>query len=174
MIDTSRTIGIEGSRIKLLALALAGVVMTGASLALVLLPDFAGNYVVRGIGYLGAIFFGACTAIAVSRALRAQEIVVTISPQGVRDTRVAAEVIPWRAVRRIFTWEFRNQKVMVVVVDPAVEQSMTLTRMARWTRKANAALGADGLCIAATGIKISHDTLFATATAYARQHGGNA
>jgi hypothetical protein len=75
--------------------------------------------------------------------------VVTVTPEGIRDTRVAAEVIPWSAITGISTWQYRGQKIMVLAVDPATESGLTLTRIARWSRGANRALGADGLCIAA-------------------------
>jgi hypothetical protein len=44
-------------------------------------------------------------------------------------------------------------------IDPAVERKLTLTRMARWSRGPNRALGADGLCIATTGLKIDYPAL---------------
>jgi hypothetical protein len=63
---------------------------------------------------------------------------------------------------------YRRQKIIVLVVEPATEASLALTPIVRWTRDANRALGADGLCIAAQGLKIDHDTLLATITAYAQ------
>jgi len=56
----------------------------------------------------------------------------------------------------------------VLAVDPAVEGALTLTAIAKWTRGANSAIGANGLCITALGLQADYDTLFATALAYAR------
>jgi hypothetical protein len=174
MLDTSRTIEIAGSPAKLILLSLCGVAMTLVSLAIAvpLFPDFRPDLLVRIVGSFGAVFFGFCTLIAVVRFARAREPVVTLAPQGIRDTRVAAEFIPWRAIRGLSTWQYQRQKIMVLAVDPAVERTLTLTRIARWSRGPNRALGADGLCVAATGLKIDYDTLFAASVAYARAHGG--
>jgi hypothetical protein len=92
--------------------------------------------------------------------------VITISPEGIRDTRIATALIPWSAVSNISTWEFSNQKAMVLAIPPGVEDQLGLTRMARVTRDANCALGADGLCVTAAGVKIDYDTLLQTSLDY--------
>jgi hypothetical protein len=171
---TARTIEIEGSPAKLAILLLSGVAMTAVSIGLLLIPDYRGDVFVGLIGYSGTAFFGFCTLVAVVRFVRAKAVVVMISPQGIRDTRVARDVIPWSAVRGISTWTFSGQKAMVLAVDPATEKQLALTTTARWTRRANTALGADGLCITAAGLKTDYDTLFSTSAAYARAHGGAA
>jgi hypothetical protein len=167
-IDTSRTIEIESSPLKLALLFGAGVLMTagGAVLAFGWFPELAANAYARFIGYMSLVFFAACTMAALMRLFTARGPVITIGPQGIRDTRVAADFIPWSAVTGISTWEHRRQKIVVLAVEPATEASLLLTRIARWTRSANRALGADGLAIAAQGLKIDHDTLLATVTAY--------
>lgn len=172
--DTSRTIEIEGSPTKLVILIACGVAMTGVSVALLFIPDYRDDWFVWLIGYFGAVFFGLGTLIATVRFLRARAPVVILSPAGIRDTRVSADTIPWRAIRNISTWSFQGQSVMVLAVDPTVERGLRLTIIARWTRKANAALGADGLCVSAAGLKIDYPSLLATAQAYARAHGGAA
>lgn len=123
-------------------------------------------------------------AVWVGRLLTRRGPVVTIGPQGIRDTRVAAEFIPWRAVRDITTWDITRldkvgqqlmalagQQVMVLAVDPAVEQTLTLTRLARWSRARNRRAGADGLCIASADLKTDYDTLLSTSRAYWQAHG---
>jgi hypothetical protein len=57
---------------------------------------------------------------------------------------------------------------MVLMVDPAVEAGLHLTRMARWSRNANRALGADGLCVGSNDLKIGFDRLLSTSLAFAR------
>ena len=165
--DTSRTLVIESSPRKLLVLVGIGGLMTAASLAVAfLLPSIALLY--RSVGYFGAAFFGLCTCAAVWRLLTSRGPVITISPEGIRDTRVAAVVIPWSAVTGISTWEYSGQKAMVVALKPGVEEGLGLTSMARLTRDANRALGADGLCVAASELKIDYDTLLQTSMDYAR------
>ena len=170
-IDTTRTIEIAASPWKHLGLIAGGVVLTALSAAIAF--DLAPGMAARATdfhklaGYVGVPFFGLCTIIAAWRLITAGGPVVTITPAGIRDTRVAAELIPWRAVGRISTWEYQRQKIMVLAVDPAVERTLTLTAIARWSRGVNARLGADGLCIAATGLRIKYEALFDIACAYA-------
>ena len=67
----------------------------------------------------------------------------------------------------ISTWGIQGQKIMVLAIDPAVESRLTTTPIARWSRGANRALGADGLCITAQGLKIDYKSLLQTSMAYA-------
>lgn len=171
--DTSRTLEIEGSPSKLLGLVGIGVVMTAVSLAIALMPDqlapealFGRDEVLIG-GWFGTLFFGLCTVVAVRRLLAARGTVITISPDGIRDTRVAEAFIPWNAITGISTWTCGTQKIMVLAVKPDVEGRVGLTGVARWTRSVNRLLGADGLCVSATGVKIDYDTLLQTARDYA-------
>jgi hypothetical protein len=94
--------------------------------------------------------------------------VVIITRAGIRDKRVAKELIPWGAVKNISVWKHHRQRCMVLTVDPAVEAGLNLTRVVRWSRNANRALGVDGLCINATGLKIGFDELLAISLAFAR------
>ncbi len=84
--------------------------------------------------------------------------------------RVAAEFIPWAAIESIRTWTYKGQKILVLKVDPGLEGKLSLTKLVRFTRSANKALGADGLCIAATDLKISYDQLLECVVAYANAH----
>jgi hypothetical protein len=170
--DTSRTIEIEGSPAKLILLSVLGLVMTGASLFVVLYPPLRTDIMAQIVGYFGTLFFGLCTLIGFVRLVRAGRPVVTISPLGIQDVRVASETIPWAAIKNISTWSGEGQRSMVLAVDPAVERTLTLTTIARWTRRANAMLGADGLCVTAAGLRISYPALLSTTTAYAQAHGG--
>jgi hypothetical protein len=92
--------------------------------------------------------------------------IVTISPGGLRDVRVAADPIPWRAIKGISTWQMQRQTVLVVAVDPATEARLALTRLARWTRSANRKLGADGLVVSSQGLKVGYPTLYYTCRDY--------
>jgi hypothetical protein len=167
IIDTSRTIEIAYSPWKLVGLLAIGIGLTALSAAFAFDWLAGAGLLVKLLMYVGVMFFGLCTIIAAWRLLTERGPVVTIAPAGIRDTRVAAELIPWSAVRRISTWEYERQKIMVLAIDPAVERTLTLTAIARSTRSINPLLGANGLCIAATGLKIKYDTLFEIACAYA-------
>jgi len=119
MVDTSRTLVIESSPGELLLLVMAGVLMAGVSLAVVLLPDTPGFYMI--VAYFGTAFFGLATIVQLWRLFRSPQPVLTISPQGIRDTRVAAAPIPWSEITRIWTWQYRFQKFMVLAIKPSIK-----------------------------------------------------
>lgn len=169
-IDTGGALEIEASAVRMLGLSVLGLVMTALSavLALHVVPGVARGGLVEFCGWAGMVFFAACSAGILWRTLTAHGPVVTITPEGIRDTRVAAELIPWRAVDSIKVWESQGQRVLVLAVDPTVEQSLTLTRIARWSRGANRCLGADGLCITAQGLKLGFDDLLQASLSHAR------
>jgi hypothetical protein len=97
---------------------------------------------------------------------------VTITPEGIRDSRIARDVIPWTAVQRISTWTHSGQNIMVLAVDPAVESRLSLTQIAKITRAANPSFGIDGLCVTAQGLKMSNEDLLRNCMAYAAAHEG--
>ena len=170
MIDMNERVEIAASPWKLAGLGLVGVVMTALSalLAFGFFPSWPASVGVgQFIGYPALVFFGLCTAILMWRALTSRGPVVTITPDGIRDSRVAWEVIPWTAVLHISTWTHSGQKIMVLAVDPAVESQLSLTRIAKMTRGPNRALSVDGLCVTAQGLKMSYDDLLRTSMAYA-------
>src|ERR1700741_4167469 len=104
--DTSRALIVEGSPKKLLGLVSLGVLMTALSIMLAVRPDARIADFDRIWGYLGAAFFGLCTGIGLWRLFTAPRAVITISPEGIRDTRVAVELIPWSAITGISTWQY--------------------------------------------------------------------
>jgi hypothetical protein len=174
--DTHRALEIEASPVRMFGLAALGLLMTALSAVFVLgvFPVPPGSFA-EFAGYAGTVFFGACTALILWRAFTTRGPVVTITPDGIRDVRVAEEIIPWSEVNDIRIWESNGQRVMVLAVPPGIEAGLGLTRIARWTRGANRALGADGLCVTAQGLKIGFDELLATSLAYARAwHSGAA
>ena len=155
---------IEMSPLRMLGMLVLGVVMTigCAAIALRWIRDVTPGSFMEFVGYAGTLFFGLCTCVALWRILTARGPVVTITPEGIRDTRVAAEFIPWRGVLGISTWQHRGQKVMVLAVDPTIESELTLTKIAKWSRGPNRALGINGLCVTAQGLTIGYDALLRT------------
>jgi hypothetical protein len=172
-VDTSRTIEIEASPVKLLFAAVGSLMFAvlGGAIALGGIPTDPRTHA-NLVGWFCVIFFGACAVLAILRLMRRRGPMVTIAPQGIHDARVTAEFIPWRAIRNVTTWQMRQTKVLVLAVDPAVERGLTLTRAARWSRRANAAVGADGLCVAALDLKITHAALIETVMAYWQAYRG--
>ncbi len=175
-VDTSRTIAIAGSPWKMLGLGLLGIGMTALSVAIAvpLLPEARVGLLGQVFGVVGALFFGACTLLTLWQALTMTGAVVTLTPTGIHDRRLASREIPWAAIRGISTWSSHGQKILVLAVDPAVEATLGLSKIARMSRGANRSLGADGLCISAQGLAMNYDDLLELAIAYASAHAGAA
>ncbi len=167
-IDTTRTIEFHASPNRLLTLLAFSAMSTGvaATLAFRLFPNLPSDPAVASAGYSGLVFFSFCAGVAIWRLLAQRGPVVTVSPAGLHDVRVAAEPIPWRAIKSISTWQMQRQMVLVVAIDPADEERLTLTRLARWTRSANRNAGADGLVVSAQGLTVGYPTLFYTCRDY--------
>lgn len=174
-VDTSRTLELLHSPLKMFGALVGGALMTALSLLFVLpvFPQLGSDPVTHAVGIVGTLFFGLCTLMIVRQWFTLQAV-VTLSPAGLRDVRVAREFIPWSAIERLSTWTFQGQNILVVAVAPAVESRLTLTRTARWTRGPNRNLGADGLCVTAHGLKVDFAGLAALVHAYAATHGAPA
>jgi hypothetical protein len=166
--DTSRTIEFHASPTRLLTLLSFSAMSMGipAALAFRLFPNLPNDPAVVSAGYSGLVFFSFCAAVAIWRLMSQRGPMITVSPSGLRDVRVAAEPIPWRAIRSISTWQMQRQVVLLVAVDAEVEARLTFTRLTRWTRGAHRRLGADGLVISSHGLKVGYPTLFYTCRDY--------
>jgi len=162
--DTTRTIEFHASSARQLTLLTFSAMSTAiaAALAFRLFPNLPNDPTAVSAGYSGIVFFAFCAGVAIWRLWAQRGAVVTLSPAGLRDVRVAAEPIPWRAIKSISTWQMQRQMVLLVAIDPADEARLTLTRLARWTRNAHRKLGADGLIVSAHGLKVGYPTLFYT------------
>src|SRR3954469_9968601 len=109
------------------------------------LSDSGADRILKQIFYGLVVIFGVCAALALRGLFGLRGPVVTISSQGFRDTRLAAELIPWRAVRGVSAYNGAlawQQRVMVLAVDPVTEARLTLPLLARLTRRPNRWLGA--------------------------------
>lgn len=160
-IDTSQTYTFRQSPWQMLGLLLLAALMTALSglVAFGWIDGRRGGGFMMVIGYAGLVFFGLGLVLIAWRIVNTRGPVLKISPAGIRDTRVAAEPIPWAAINGVGTWSAHKQSFLIVAVDPAVERTIRQTRISRWTRSANRAIGADGLFIATTGLDLDHEDL---------------
>jgi hypothetical protein len=170
MIEPTTVLEIHQSLAKMLRALVLGVAMTllCAAIAFHVLPNVRAGSIQEFGGYLGLVLFGFATLFGLWRMLVQPGTVVVLSPSGLLDRRLCADAIAWTAIRNISTWQYRKQRFMILVVDPEYERGLRLTRMARWTRGANRALGADGLCIATAGLTINHEAMLEASLRYAR------
>jgi hypothetical protein len=147
---------------KLIALAFGGAAMAVLSglIALHFISGVESGSKVEFAGYVGMAFFALAAVLTLWRLIMHRgQPVLTLTQTGIRDVRLAAREIPWSEIQALGVWNYKRQKVLVLVVDPVVETGVGLTRVARWSREANRRLGADGLCIGVTGLSIDFQTL---------------
>ena len=166
--DTSRTTEIYASPARQLTLlAFGGMSFAlAAGLAFNFVPNVPNDAATVTSGYFGMAFFGLCAGVAIWRLWAQRGAIITLSPQGLRDVRVAAEPIPWSAIKEISTGQMQRQSVLVIAIDPAAEQRLTFTRVARWMREAHRNRGVDGFVISAQALKVGFPTLFYTCRDY--------
>src|SRR5262245_23800936 len=103
-------------------------------------------------GWAGIVFFPFCAVLWLAQAMTPGPV-VTIGPRGVRDTRLSPDWIPWSAILRIAEAKIQRTRLLTLHIDPAFEATMRLTRVARWSRPANAAIGHRGLHITGVGLR---------------------
>ena len=166
--NPAETTEIVSSPAKHVVLALGGIVFV--ALGVWLLNIDPNDLSLKVIGSLSILFFGAMTGLIVWRLLTQRGTVITLTPQGFHDIRVTKSAVPWNAVEAVSVWSSQGQASVIVKLKPGEEQKLELTTIARMTRKANAALGADGLALTAQGTKISHDALLSTIIGHCQRY----
>ena len=119
------------------------------------------------IGAIGVVFFGACLGLVIWRLMISHGTVLSLNEAGVRDYRIADELIAWSDIQRISEVRMNNNKFIVLSVAPEIEQSLTLTKVAKWSRAPNKLLGVDGLSVTAMGLNVRHKDLLEAFKAYA-------
>lgn len=108
---------------------------------------------------------------AVGRLVTALRPVLTLSAAGLRVARISGDLGPWRAIASIDISAYHGQPIIVLGLHPGEERNLRLKPMVRWTRHANAVLGADGLSMTWQGMRTGHDALPAAMTAFASRYG---
>ncbi len=156
------------STLRMLRLVGLGILMTLASASLAF-NWFASNRIngfYELVGYAGLAFFGFATLVIIWRLMTAKGPVVFIGRQGIRDTRVVNDLIPWGLVEDIAAREIRRQKFVLLKISPVLEQQLFTTKGKQAWMAANKALGFDGVSITASGLTVDFDTLLDTCMAY--------
>lgn len=138
---------------RLIALVAGAVALIGASLFVALgFGDAPQGSFLRFVGWLGVVFFGGCLLLILRQLLFLRGPVVVMDRQGLLDRRLSRDPVPWRQITDLGLWQTNGQQVIVLTVPPKTEAAIGLSRIARMSRGMNARLGADGLCVAATGL----------------------
>jgi hypothetical protein len=116
--------------------------------------------------YVGVALFGFATCKTLWLLISSREPVVFISRGGIRDTRIADEIIAWQSVRDILIWQYRGQKIVVLKLDPLLARRFAGGFLKGLLSLMNKALGADGVVVTASGLTIDSQTLFDTCRQY--------
>lgn len=119
------------------------------------------------VAYLTLAFFGPCALILLSRVFTLRGDVLFISPEGFRDRRLSDRTIPWTSIWGISTFAFQGQRVILLRIDPDMEPFLDLTLLARLNRRANSAIGLNGLAVATVDLNVRFEDLLAITRAYA-------
>jgi hypothetical protein len=161
-------VAIGYSRMRLLKLLAAGLLLTLLCAVLALNWHLGKNITTFQIAacYIGVVVFGFATCKTLWMLISSREPVVFISRVGIRDTRIADETIAWRSVRDILIWQQRNQKIVVLKLDPLLAQRFAGGLLKRALSLMNKALGADGVVVNGGGLTMDAEALFDTCKQY--------
>ena len=116
--------------------------------------------------YVGVALFGFATCKILWMLISSREAVVFISRGGIRDTRIADEIIAWQSVRDILIWQYRGRKIVVLKLEPLLAQRFAGGLLKGLLSLMNKALGADSVVVNAGGLTMDSQTLFETCRQY--------
>lgn len=131
--DANETVEITQDTAKVITHAAGAALFAGfcAAVALHVIPGTTVGSIREFCVALGAVFFGLLAILLTCRlfSMGGGRPVVTLSPLGIRDIRVAAEFIPWSAIQHVSSLQVRRQTFIVLMVDPAVEATWTTSEL---------------------------------------------
>jgi hypothetical protein len=162
-------LAVEGYRPELVFLTAIAVAVVAGGVGLAMaLPLFDP---VALVSWAVILFFGACAIGGVRSLLISRKVVLTMTPEGLRDLRISDQVIPWNEIQAISTWSFRGQPTMILKIRAEFIAKLALRPLMRTTRYTHRMLGFDGLPVPASGLKISHNVMMACAIAFTERYG---
>ncbi|WP_283814380.1 STM3941 family protein [Bradyrhizobium japonicum] len=168
------TIEIGYSPLRLVGLIGAGVLMTVASASLAFQWIAIGGSgpagTLRGAvgvvaGYVGLAFFGLGTVAAVWLWRRVEGPIVVISRDGIRDRRIAEEVIPWKLVEDI-SHQNRERFLLLRLSRAADYIRFHIGPKRHPIQLTNRTLGVDKVQIGTAGFNVTTEMLLETCRTY--------
>jgi hypothetical protein len=123
------------------------------------------------VGYFGVVFFGFGTCVALWLLMSSKGPVIFISRDGLRDRRIADELIAWSSVEKISIWQYRSHKSVVLKLSPAVARRLFASSLRRLSLLAAKAFGVDGVTVNAAALTMDAETLFDTCRRYSAAAG---
>ena len=171
IIDPSQTVEVSASALQLLgSLALTVLASLGIAAAVWL------NAPILTTTALIAFLIGTAVLIGLSFVLarlmfRSSEPVVTISPEGVCDRRLSADLVSWRDIEDIRPRRNHQAPVIELVLRKEADKAMTYKPLPRLLRSYHRLSNSVRFAVSAHGLKIGHRQLLETLKAYAEAHG---
>ncbi|MGE3627273.1 MAG: STM3941 family protein [Hyphomicrobiales bacterium] len=148
----------EGSpwRSLLLAAGSAGMSALCAATALGVfrLPE---NFSIE-IAAFGAVFFAVCAVLWAARGMQTGPV-VSIGPEGIRDSRLSDDWIPWPEISGIGVISLYGVRIFRLDVNPEFQRGLRQSALSRMWQWANEMFGYRGLFINPQGLKGSFHEL---------------
>ncbi|GAB4510904.1 MAG: hypothetical protein Tsb0019_05820 [Roseibium sp.] len=126
------------------------------------------------IGLLTIAFFGSLGLLGVLRLVLNPDETIGIGPDGIRDRRIASQVIPWSKIERISVWSSRGSSMVMLELDGDFEATLDQSTLYRLFKSANRLVGATGHCLNPVGFSVPFRDFHGTIIAYAKAHGSPA
>lgn len=120
-----------------------------------------------GLVLAGGTVLFALAAAALIPQTRDRREVVSISAAGIRDIRIAPETIPWSKIRSVSVRPMWTHRFVMLDVEPGFEETLTIPRLARWTRPLNAGMGFPELLLNPAGLDAGVQEIVAAISVFA-------
>lgn len=132
-IDTSATVQFKRSGWKLFGFVLIGLVSLAIGIWLIRGGAVDGRYGEFSIvlGWISAPLFALCTLIPMGGLLFGEREPVTISPNGLLDTRLSSSEIPWSAIAGLSQWKRKRTSLICLDMTPESLEAIQLNHFAR-------------------------------------------
>jgi hypothetical protein len=147
-VSLQRTFGYSGRfearslRSRLILLTLLGVLMTAASAGLTVSDSLRSQI----WGWIGSIFFGACTIVGIVRSFRPPSTLV-IDTEGIDDSRVGAGNVKWDDIKSVSIREVKSRPFICVELYDEQPYLAKLPAYRRALVSANHAIGFPMVCL---------------------------
>jgi len=161
----------------MLGLTLLFATVVGASvLVIAVTADETGYQASKGhtAGWLGAVSSGIACLWFLWRTVSVRGPVITLTPDGLHDTRLTRGPIPWGDVAGVSLSQRGRQRLLTVDVSQAGLTWAELTSSGRWEYRWSVDRGDGGLRIHTVGLAIGPDDLLAAVGRYIADARGEA
>ncbi|QND53030.1 hypothetical protein HB779_14800 [Phyllobacterium sp. 628] len=170
--DTLETINIKSSFSRPLQHIAMCIMLSVCSIGMVIseLLQSEPEDLIDYIAWVGSFVFPLLALRLIWRLVKTGSEAITISPEGLRDRRLANETIPWKNINDVATWNENREQTIVLGIDPhqvdqlgrGIKAKIIATSIFKMPK---------GLYIDGRVLTTDFDRLFALVAAYHRRYG---